>query len=251
MGKPKVAFFDFTCCEGCQLQVLSLEDEILDLLDLIEIVNFREAIDDRRTDYDIAIIEGSITTPKDVERIKGIREIAKVLIAMGNCATTGGVNYLKNFQDLEDVRRYVYGDRASYFDTLRTMAVDQVVKVDAYMWGCPVTKNEVLKVIKETLSGRKFKTINHPVCVECRSKGNICLFDKGMYCIGPVIRAGCDALCPSNGNRCIGCRGIIEDPNINAHFEVLKKNNIPLNHMLNQLRMFDGAREEKGSWTKT
>ena len=250
MAKPKLAFFDFACCEGCQLQVLSMEDELLDVLGMVEIVNFREAIDDRREDYDIAIIEGSITTPDAVERIKGIRQKAKVLIAMGACATSGGVNYLKNFQDLEEVRRCVYGDKANLFPTLKTMPVDQVVKVDAYMWGCPVTKGEILKVLTEALSGRNFKPINHPVCVECRSKGNICLFDKGMYCIGPVIRAGCDALCPSNGNRCIGCRGIIADPNVNAHADILKEHGISLEQMLNQLRMFDGAREEKATWVK-
>ena len=153
--KPKVAFFDFTSCEGCQLQKLNCEDELLDILSLVEVVNFREATSVRRDDYDIAFVEGSISTPSCVERIKKIRANAKVLVALGACAATGGLNMLKNFQPLDRVREYVYGDKANYFETLPVRPVDQVVKVDYKVHGCPMDKEDYLNVVKALLSGRE------------------------------------------------------------------------------------------------
>ena len=171
--KPKVAFFDFAGCEGCQLQIINLEEELLDLVSLVEVVNFREAISDRGENYDIAFIEGSISRKSDEARLRKIRGQASILVALGACACIGGINALKNFQKTEDVKRIVYGDKSHYFDAYPTRPVDVVVPVDHYVRGCPINKDEFLKVAKALLLGKKPEIPNYPVCVECKMKENV------------------------------------------------------------------------------
>lgn len=241
--KPKVGIFDFTGCEGCELQIVNMEDEILDLLGLIEPVNWREAVTEQSDDYDIAIVEGAITRPGEVERLQKIRENAKVLVALGACAHLGGVNCLKNHMDPGDVSRYVYGEAAGYFDTFAARPLSAVVKVDYAIPGCPVDKAEVLEVLKALLVGKKPPIPNHAVCVECKMADNVCVFDKGMVCLGPVTRAGCGAICPSYGNRCEGCRGLVEEPNVNGYRSVLTERGLTVADILAQFRLFDGYLE--------
>jgi len=243
-AKPKLAFFSFASCEGCQLQVLNCEDELVALLGAVEIVNFREAIDEKRDDYDIAFVEGSITRPEDEEELKEIRERATFLVAFGACATIGGVNAMKNFKPLEDVRRYVYGDKADVFSTYATRPVHDVVPVDARLHGCPVSKPELLELCTCLLAGKQFKVPNYPVCVDCKLRENVCLYQKGMRCLGVVTRAGCDPMCPSFGNRCIGCRGLVDDPNVNAAFDVLEDAGLTLEDVLKDFRMFNGCSDK-------
>ena len=152
--KPKVAFFDFTSCEGCQLNKLNLENDLLDILQHIDIVEFREAMDDKANEYDIAFIEGSISTPSCVERIHDIRRRSKMLIALGACATQGGINAMKNLQPIEEVREAVYGDEKYRFPTLPAMPVSAIVKVDYEIDGCPMSMPEFLKVLKSLLAGQ-------------------------------------------------------------------------------------------------
>ena len=241
--KPKVAFFDFTSCEGCQLQKLNCEDELLDILSHVEVVNFREATSVRRDDYDIAFVEGSISTPSCVERIKKIRANAKVLVALGACATTGGLNMLKNFQPLDKVREYVYGDKANYLETLPVRPVDQVVKVDYKVHGCPMDKQDYLETVKALLSGREPRQIRYPVCVECKMKENACRYDYGETCLGPVTRAGCGARCPSNNHVCFGCRGLLDNPRTDAANDVLKERGLSAQDVLKKYRLFYGSSE--------
>ena len=241
--KPKVAFFDFTSCEGCQLQKLNCEDELVDILGAVEVVNFREATSVRRDDYDIAFVEGSISTPSCVERIKKIRENAKVLVALGACACTGGLNMLKNFQPLDKVREYVYGDKAGYFDTLPVRPVDQVVKVDYKVHGCPMDKDDYLNTVKALLSGREPKLQRYPVCVECKMRENPCRYDFGEVCLGPVTRAGCGARCPSNNFICFGCRGLVDNPKTDAAGDVLKEHGLTAQDVLKKYRLFYGYSE--------
>jgi sulfhydrogenase subunit delta len=244
MAKPKVAFFSFSSCEGCQLMFLNLEDELLDLLGKVEIVKFREAMKEVLSDdYDLAFIEGSITTHADIEEIKHIREHTKILIAFGACATIGGINAIKNFQPLEKVRKYVYGDKWETYDTVPTMAVKDVVKVDYSIHGCPVSKKEILNVVTSLLQGKEPLIPDYPVCVECRLAENVCVYDKGLVCMGPVTRAGCGALCPSYGNKCIGCRGLISDPNTNAQNDLLADKGLTVEEIMKEFRMFDGLSE--------
>jgi coenzyme F420-reducing hydrogenase gamma subunit len=245
MEKVKVAFFDFACCEGCQLQVANMGEFLLDVLDKIDVVMFREVMSEKSEDYDIAVIEGSITTPHAVERIKQIREKAAVLIAYGSCATIGGVNGMKNNFELDDIRDYVYKDSARFFETIPTRAVDQVVKVDYKVNGCPVYLPEFVKVLKAALQGIPYHVPDHSVCVECKLNENICMYERGVTCLGPVTKAGCNSWCINNGNICYGCRGVVTNPAENAQKDILQQYDIPLEWIENKMNMYNKARELK------
>jgi len=248
MSKPRVAFFDFACCEGCQLQIVNLEEELVDLLGQVDVVEFREAISDRSDDYDIAFIEGSITRPQDEERLRHIRSRAKILIAFGSCATTGGVNALKNNFDLDEVKRCVYGDAAKmpHLATGLTKAAHEVVPVDYKIHGCPVNRDEVKYIVRCLLMGKQPEIPNYPVCVECKMKENQCRFELGEVCMGPITRAGCGACCPSASFWCYGCRGMVDDPNTQAAFDVLEKWGVTVEELKSRMKMFCSNKEASG-----
>ena len=224
MSKPRVAIFDFACCEGCQLQIVNLEEEILDLIGAVDVVEWREAMSEQSHEYDIAIVEGSITRPEDEERLEVIRSRAKVLIALGACATIGGVNKLKNRFDINDVKRCVYdgASNMAHLETSPTKALDEVVKVDYKVHGCPINNKEFAYIVRCLLMGNTPIIPTYPVCVECKMKGNPCRFEYGEICLGPITRAGCEAKCPSGGLWCYGCRGYVTNPNINAAQDIMK-----------------------------
>lgn len=239
--KPKVAFFDFACCEGCQLQIANLEEDLLGLAKLVDVVEFREVLTGKAPQYDIAFVEGSITRKEDEGRLKDIRSRSKLLVAYGQCAVTGGINKLKNqWHNTDDVRKEVYGDNYNmpHLDTYPTRGIDAVVKVDLYIPGCPIDREEFLRIVKELLLGKKPVLPNYPVCVECKLKENVCLFEYGIVCIGPLARAGCGARCPSNGVACEGCRGTVDDPNINAMHEILEKYNYTVDQIKRKINIF-------------
>lgn len=241
--KPRVAFFDFASCEGCQLEVVNLEEKILDLIDVVEIVSFREAMKEHSDDYDIAFIEGSIQRPMDEERLKKIRGNAKILVAMGACACIGGVNKLRNEWPVEDVKKEVYKDADiegnPLFDAFPTKAVNEVVDVDFYIPGCPIDRNEFTKIVSQIAIGRTPKLPAYPICVECKKNENICVFELGKFCLGPVTRAGCNAICPSFQDGCEGCRGFLDDPKMDAQKDVLRKYGIKLDEMMKRFNMFN------------
>ncbi|MBU0650303.1 cytochrome B [bacterium] len=241
--KVKVGFFDFSCCEGCQLQVANMGEMLLDVLDLIEVVNFREVMSEQSWDFDVAVIEGSITTPHGVERIKKIRKQAKVLIAYGSCATIGGVNGMKNNFELSDIKNYVYGKDADKFDSIPTHSVDQVVKVDYYVHGCPVYIPEFVKVLKSALLGIPYAVPDTAVCTECKLNENVCMYEKGVTCLGPITRAGCNSWCINNGNICYGCRGMVSNPAENGQKDILEKYNISIDWIENKMNMYNKCRD--------
>lgn len=245
--KPKVAFFDFASCEGCQLTVVDSLQTHLDLLNAVEIVNFREAMSERYDDYAIAFVEGSITRASDEARLKKIREQAAILVALGACAHTGGVNAIKNLAPLDNVRRYVYGDQADWYETYPTRPISAVVPVDAFIPGCPIDREEFIRVVKALLLGKKPPIPDYPMCVECKLKENICMFDKGGFCLGPVTRAGCGAICPTYGDGCEGCRGPIPNPNQDAMKDVLQQHGLTVDLVLSRMTMFNAyqAQEQK------
>jgi sulfhydrogenase subunit delta len=238
MSKPKVAFFDFTSCEGCQLNKLNLENDLLALLELVDIVEFREAMDDKADAYDIAFIEGSISTPACIERIHDIRRRTKILVALGACAVQGGVNAMKNLHPADWVKETVYGEDKYLFPSIPVQAVGNVVKVDYEIRGCPMSTPEFLHILKSLILGRKPEPFDHAVCVECKLQENECVLDKGMFCLGPVTKAGCDAICPSNGQYCIGCRGLVSNVNEKGAVEMLKKHGFSAKEAINRMRMF-------------
>ncbi len=249
--KPKVAFFDFASCEGCQLTVVDALQTHVDLLGAVEIVEFREAISNHSDDYQIAFVEGSITRKKDEERLKRIRETAAVVVALGACAHTGCVNALKNLHPERDVRRWVYGDNAEWYETYAARPISAVVPIDAFIPGCPIDREEFIEVVRAVLVGKKPPIPDYPVCVECKLKGNVCMYQIGKTCMGPVTRAGCGAICPTYGDGCEGCRGLIPHPNEDAMKDVLAEANLTVDDIMAKFTMFNAYRQvEKGEWAQ-
>ena len=212
---PKVAVWKFASCDGCQLTVLNLEDDLLALAGAVQIAHFLEASSATvRGPYDVSLVEGSITTPHDAERIKEVRKASRVLITIGACATAGGIQALRNFRDVEEFTRIVYAN-PEYIDTLEhSTAIADNVKVDFELRGCPIDKGQLVEVITAYLAGRKPTVRPHSVCVECKRRGTVCVMvARGEPCLGPVTQAGCGALCPSYARGCYGCFGPMESPN--------------------------------------
>lgn len=245
MKKPKVAFFDFACCEGCQLQVANLGETLLDLLGAVDVVEFREVMSEKYDkDYDIAIIEGSIVDEHAKKRVEKIRARSKVLIAYGSCATIGGVNGMKNNFSLDEIKKYVYGSRGRFIQTDKTKAVHQVVKVDYFVNCCPVYPPEFLRVLKDALRGLPYKVPDYAVCVECKLNENVCMYDRGIACLGPVTRAGCNSWCVNNNNICYGCRGMVSDPHVKGASDVMARYKIPVDLIVKKMDMYNKCREE-------
>jgi len=225
------------------LEILNLEDQLLDLVSAVEIVHFREAVTEYSDDYDIALVEGSGTTKHGVERIEKIGSIAKIIVAVGACACTGGLNCLKNLYGLEKAKELVYGDKKDWIDSIEAKPIDAYVKVDYIARGCPPNRFEIVDVIRSLIVGRKPEIPNYPVCVECKRNGNTCVFELGMTCLGPVSRAGCDARCPSNGTGCEACRGLIEDPNVNAQKDVLAEHGLTVEDIMEGFNLYNACKK--------
>jgi len=236
---PRVAFFELSSCEGCQLQLLNNEARLLDFLALVEPVNFREAMDERSDDYQIAFVEGCVTRDDEVVRLLKIRQQAKILVALGSCACFGGVNQLKNrFVDPDWARRQVYGDFPVATSPAR--ALEEVVTVDLRIYGCPVKKEEVERLVSELVLGKTPFVPKYPVCMECKAHHNLCLFELGEVCLGPVTRAGCEAWCPSSRMGCWGCRGPSEPANLAELAEVAQRFGVAAESLLDRLECFGG-----------
>jgi coenzyme F420-reducing hydrogenase gamma subunit len=217
-AKPKLAVWKFASCDGCQLSILDLEDELLALAGAVEIADFREATSAvEEGPYDLSLVEGSITTPHDAERIEAVRRSSKVLVTIGACATAGGIQALRNFADVAEFTRAVYAT-PQYISTLTTSTpVSAHVDVDFELRGCPVDKYQLLEVVGALLVGRRPRIPTTSVCTECKQRGIVCLtVARGTACLGPVTQAGCSALCPSYDRGCFGCFGPMESPNTAA-----------------------------------
>jgi len=240
--KPRVVFFDFTGCEGCQLEVVNLEEQLLDLVAVVEIVNFREATSRREDDYDIAFIEGSAVRDHDAERLEKIREDADTVVTIGSCSSIGGINALRNDRDLETVKRDVYGDDIGQFDDVWAEAkpTEAVIDVDYSIPGCPIDKQEFVQVVNALVQGIEPRIPSYPVCIECKMNENQCAFERGEVCLGPVTRGGCNAVCVSNGLKCWGCRGLVPDANKNAHEEVLEEYGLSADEIIKEFDLFTG-----------
>jgi coenzyme F420-reducing hydrogenase gamma subunit len=236
--RPRIAVFDFTCCEGCELQLANKEETLAPFLKAIEVVEFREVSSARGGDYDVALIEGAVSRPDEIERLKKIRAKAKVLVAYGTCACFGGVNRLKNAFDLREANREVYGDRPK--QTMGVVPIKDVVPVELSVPGCPVNKVEVERIVQHLVWDVPFSYPVYPVCVECKQRFTVCMFDRGQLCLGPVTRAGCSAPCPAGGLGCYGCRGPAEDPNYAEFFAMARQRGYGDEAIKEQLNFFGG-----------
>jgi coenzyme F420-reducing hydrogenase gamma subunit len=212
---PTLAVWKFASCDGCQLSLLDLEDELLALTDEVQVAYFLEASSATvEGPYDVSLVEGSVTTVHDAERIHEVRTQSRTLITIGACATAGGIQALRNFGDVEEFARIVYAS-PDYISTLSTSTpISAHVPVDFELNGCPINKVQLLEVISAHLAGRRPHVRAHSVCVECKRRGTVCVMvAHGTPCLGPVTHAGCGALCPAYDRGCYGCFGPKETPN--------------------------------------
>jgi len=216
--KQTLAVWKFSSCDGCQLSLLDCEDELLMLADRLEIAYFLEASSATvEGPYDISIVEGSITTAHDAERIQEVRRCSRALITIGACATAGGIQALRNFGDVADFTSIVYAS-PDYISTLATSTpISAHVPVDFELNGCPINKEQLLEVIGAHLAARRPRVRAHSVCVDCKRRGTVCVMvAHGTPCLGPVTHAGCGAICPAYDRGCYGCYGPMEAPNTAA-----------------------------------
>src|SRR5215469_5572829 len=223
-SKPKLAVWKFSSCDGCQLSLLDCEDELLALAGAVEIANFPEA--SRAVvegPYDLSLVEGSITTPHDAERIRQVRDASRAVVTIGACATAGGIQALRNFADVDEFVAAVYAS-PEYISTLGTSTpIAAHISVDFELHGCPVNKRQLLEVVTAFLHGRRPGIPSTSVCTECKRRGLVCVtVAHGTPCLGPVTQAGCGALCPSYERGCFGCFGPMESPNTGALVPLLK-----------------------------
>lgn len=214
MSKPKVAVYKMSSCAGCQLEILNLEPQLLDILELIDLDYFPMA---RRTSYnppyDIGLVEGAVTSAEEIKKIKEARRDCKLIVAMGACASTGGLPSIKNDKREAEVEAKVY-TRLDAIHSTKAFGIKEYVDVDAYLPGCPMNKYELVELIKSILLGKKPSLRPHSVCVECKLNENPCLFvSEGQVCLGSVTKAGCGAICISWGKACEGCRGPATEAN--------------------------------------
>jgi sulfhydrogenase subunit delta len=216
--KPRLAVFKFASCDGCQLSLLDCEDELLQVAGAVEIAYFPEA---RRQmldgAYDVTLVEGSVTTEEEVQRIKQVRRQSDLLVAIGACATAGGIQALRNWADVDHYIDVVYA-HPEYIDTLeKSRPISDIVPVDFELRGCPISKHQLLELMTSLLIGRQSRTPAHSVCLTCKQQGTVCVMvAQGIPCLGPATQAGCGAICPAYGRGCYGCFGPIDEPNADA-----------------------------------
>lgn len=213
--KPKLAVWKFASCDGCQMSLLDCEDELLAVAEAVEIANFPEASRAIiKGPYDLSLVEGSITTSHDAERIHQVRRASKYLVTIGSCATSGGIQALRNFADVKQFISYVYATPEYISALQKSTPISDHVFVDFELRGCPISKHQLLETISALLHGRKPVTPTHSVCVECKRQNNVCVMvAHGTACLGPVTQAGCGALCPAYNRGCYGCFGPMESAN--------------------------------------
>lgn len=248
MGKkqrPKLAVWKFASCDGCQLSLLDCEDELLAVAGAVQIANFPEAT---RTvikgPYDLSLVEGSITTPHDAERIHRIRRQSNYLITIGACATAGGIQALRNFKDVHDYIAIVYA-RPDYIESLKkSTPISEHIFVDYELRGCPINKYQLLEVITAFLHGRKPNIAPHSVCQECKQRGTACvLVAQGTPCLGPVTHAGCGAICPAYNRGCYGCFGPKETANTGSISQVWQGLGVKGEQLTHAFRSFNAYAE--------
>jgi sulfhydrogenase subunit delta len=245
VSRPKLAVWKFASCDGCQLTVLDCEDELLELAGEVEIAYFPEATRAAvEGPYDVSLVEGSITTAADAERIHDVRRASRALVTIGACATAGGIQALRNFADVEEFVSIVYA-RPEYISTLATSTpIAAHVPVDFELRGCPIDKRQLLEVISAHLHRRAPRVRSHSVCIDCKRRGTVCVMvAHGTPCLGPVTHTGCGALCPAYDRGCYGCFGPMETPNTGSLSTRMEQLGAGERELVRVYRTFNAASE--------
>ena len=243
MRQPTLAVWKFTSCDGCQLTLLDCEDELLTLAQTVHISHFLEATSvSEPGPYDVSIVEGSVSTPGEAERIRRIREQSRTLVVVGACATAGGIQALRNFADVDEFRSLVYAQPHHIQALATSTPISAHVTVDYELRGCPIDKRQLIEVLTAFLAGRKPDLPGTSVCTECKRAGITCVIvAHGIPCLGPVTHAGCGALCPAYRRGCYGCFGPMRDPNVPALLAQLRRCGMSQGEVTRVLRTFNVA----------
>ncbi len=243
--KPSVAVYKLSSCAGCQLELLNLEPYLLDILEVLDIRYFPMAKREAGSGpYDLGLVEGAVTSGEEIIRLKKARADCRLLVAFGSCACYGGLPSMKNWVAERLVEERVYPNLAAVH-SIKAYGIDEYVKVDAYLKGCPVSRDELVDFIKGVLLGTKPYLRPHSVCVECKLHENLCLFvTEGQPCMGPVTTAGCGALCPSHGRVCEGCRGPANDANPESLVETFEEYGLTRADITRRFRKYAGMTPE-------
>jgi coenzyme F420-reducing hydrogenase gamma subunit len=242
--RPSLAVFKFTSCDGCQLSLLNLEDALLDLVTRFDVRLFPEATSRKAEGpFDLGLVEGSITTAADAERIRRVRERCTTLVTIGACASSGGIQWLREQADVDAWKAEIYADPARIEALATSTPISEHVKVDHELQGCPVSQDQLLRVLSRALLGAAPDLPKASVCMECKRAGHVCvLVTRGIACMGPVTRAGCGALCPSLGRDCYACFGPTDDPNPAALIAAFERAGLSRADSLRKLRHINGRR---------
>jgi sulfhydrogenase subunit delta len=241
--KPKLAVWKLASCDGCQLTLLDCEDELLALAGAVQIAHFTEASSTEiEGPYDVSLVEGSVTTERDARRIAEIRAASRTLFTLGACATSGGIQALRNLADVAEFISVVYA-RPEFISTLATSTpVSDHVPVDFELRGCPVDKHQLLELITALLAGRKPRIPEHSVCHECKLRGTSCVMvAHGTPCLGPITQAGCGAICPAFDRGCYGCFGPVASPNLAALTAQLRRVGMAEDEVMRVLATFNAG----------
>ena len=240
-SRPRIAVFELTGCEGCELQLANKEESLAAFLGAVEVVSFREISSASSDSYDVALVDGAVSRADEVERLEAIRERAGVLVALGSCACFGGVSRLKNAFDLAEANREVYGGQPK--ETLPVRAVSEVVSVDLEIPGCPVSKDEVERIVQHLIWDVPYHFPAYPVCMECKQRYTVCAFELGKLCLGPITRAGCNAPCPAGGLGCWGCRGPAVEANVEEFLAEVRERGFEDDEIAERMGFFGGFEE--------
>lgn len=241
--KPRLAVFKFASCDGCQLSLLDAEDELLAVCDLMEVAHFAEASSDLQPGpYDVALVEGSITTPEDVHRIQQIRREARYVITIGACATAGGIQALRQWGQIDEWVGRVY-PQPQFIETLATSTpIAAHVHVDFELRGCPINQHQLIEVLRAVIAGRQPRVASHSVCLDCKRRQTVCvLVAHGTPCLGPVTQAGCGAICPAYERGCYGCYGPANPANTTALLHQFRQLGHAAQPLVPLLRNFNAA----------
>lgn len=223
MAKPKLAIYDLTDCEGCQVKIVSLKEKLLVLENRVEIVNWRLGQENNQPGpFDVAIIEGTPITQQEIDLLKKVRKDSKVLVGLGACACLGGIPAIVNKKERAKWYKKIYGEKYKPRG-IDALPLTAYVKVDFLIHGCPINENELVRIIEELLSGKKPSYRGYSVCFECKAAGNPCRIIDGKPCLGPIGQGGCGSICISGGSPCYACFGLREEPDIEGLLDILEK----------------------------
>lgn len=240
MSKPRLGIFKYTSCAGCQFQLIYFIKHVGEVLGSVEVVYGKMETESESVEgpFNLALVEGAITEAEQADQLKMVRSNSKYLVPIGSCATNGGIPAIKNMTPELEVERRVYED-LSPMHSVKAHAIDEYVRVDAMVRGCPIGERDLYELVTSLLLDKKPDMVEHCVCVECKMKGNVCLLlAENQPCMGPVTNGGCGAMCPSNGRACYGCWGPMSHANSTALAQKFEEMGLPPDEIIRRFSLF-------------